>query len=476
MRRTLRSLGLCIAVCLVLVAGARAGELKPGVPFTDNAVLQRDVAVPVWGTAEAGEKITVSIGQQKKTATADKDGKWTVKLDALSAGGPFELAIEGKTKITLSGVMAGEVWLCSGQSNMAMKVSLAANAAEEVAAADFPQIRLLSGTGAPWAACSPQTVGSFSAAAYYFGRELHKTLKVPVGLINESVGGTSAVLWTPFDAVKAVPDLKRIVDSNDKMTADFPKLMADYEEKLKKWNETKEGIEPRKPRFRPPGVLYDTMIQPVAPFAIRGAIWYQGEADAGRPAEYGVLFPTMIKAWRKAWGQGEFPFLFVQLPNYAGINYTGVREAQAESLSVPNTGMAVAIDIGDAKNIHPKNKQDVGRRLALIALAKTYGQKVVYSGPVYDKFTIEDGKVRIQFKEIAGGLEVKGDELKGFTIAGEDKRFVPAQAKIDNGAVVVWSGLVPKPAAVRYGWEANPTCNLYNKEGLPAAPFRTDDW
>jgi sialate O-acetylesterase len=484
-KRTLAILLTCL-VLLTAVSAAPAADVKPALPFTDHMVLQRDVPLPVWGTATAGQKVTVSIGGQTKTATADKDGNWALKLDALAVGGPLEMTIEGAgaNKVVLKDVLVGEVWLCSGQSNMALRASKVNNAAEEMAAANYPQIRMITDTGA-WEVCSPATAGSFSAAGYFFGRELNKALKVPVGLIHESVGGTSARLWTPIETIRAIPELKAIEEAYNKAVTDLPKQMAAYEEALAKWKadtSTTKAAAPRKPGLRRPGSLYETMIQPVIPYAIRGAIWYQGEADAHASNEYRVLFAAMVQAWRKNWGQGDFPFLWVQLPNYAPLDYTKIRAVEEQSLAIPNTGMAVTIDIGDSKNIHPTNKQDVGKRLALVALAKVYGQKVVCSGPFYASMAVDGAKVRVKFKELAGGLVAKGagdakaDELTGFVIAGEDKKFVPAQAKIDGDSVVVWSEAVAKPVAVRYAWEADPKVNLYNKEGLPAAPFRTDDW
>jgi sialate O-acetylesterase len=513
------TLTILLTSLLVLVAtpAAPAADVKPALPFTDHMVLQRDVPVPVWGTADAGQKVTVILegisytpprygvpgtvlnGKQTKTAVADKDGNWALKLDAMPAGGPFEMTVEGAgaAKVTLKDVLVGEVWLCSGQSNMNMWVRSANNAAAEIAEANYPQIRMMTDRGA-WTVCTPETVRSFSATGYFFGRELNKALKVPVGLLHESVGGTSARLWTPWATIKAIPELKQIEADYDKAVADLPRQQAAYEEALAKWQATTQAVTtqpatgrapaaPRKPTVQKPGALYDTMIQPVIPYAIRGAIWYQGETDSGRPAEYRTLFPSMVQAWRKNWGQGDFPFLSVQLPNYSG-DFTAIRAVQEACLSLPNTGMAVTIDIGDTKDIHPKNKQDVGKRLALVALAKVYGQKVVCAGPMYGSMAVEGAKVRVKFKELGGGLvakaaaeanapaDAKAGEVLGFMVAGEDKKFVPAQAKIDGDSVVVWSEAVAKPVAVRYAWEADPKVNLYNKEGLPAAPFRTDDW
>ncbi|HUS47534.1 MAG TPA: sialate O-acetylesterase [Phycisphaerae bacterium] len=461
---------LCAAIALPAF-----GEVAPANVISDNMVLQRDMAAPIWGTAEPGEKVTVKIAGQSKTAAAGQDGKWALKLEPMKAGGPFDLTVAGKKTVTIKNVMVGEVWLCSGQSNMVWRVSGVLNAEQETAEANYPGIRMYTGVQGPWQVCSPSTARSFSAAAYFFGRELHKALGVPIGLINESVGGTSARLWTPPDAVKAVPELKPVIDASKAAEASHPQRLKRYEEALKKWQETKQGRQPRRPRLRKVGDLYESMVKPVIPYAIRGAIWYQGEADAGRHAEYRILFPTMIQAWRKAWGQGGFPFLFVQLPNYR-TSWMMIREAQQHALSLPNTGMAVTIDVGDLNNIHPKNKQPVGRRLALIARSKVYGQDVVCSGPAYDSFEVKAGEVHVKFTEVHGGLVSRGGEPGAFLIAGADRKFVPAQARIDGQTVVVSSPEVAKPVAVRYAWAPNPPVNLYNKAGLPAAPFRTDDW
>jgi sialate O-acetylesterase len=429
--------------CAVSVAGA---EVKlPGV-FGDHMVLQRDVAVPVWGWAEPGGEVTVTLAGQSQTAAADKDGKWSLRLNRMPAGGPYTLKVRGSSTLELGDVLVGEVWLCSGQSNMAMAVSGCNQYAEEQAAADLPKIRHFTvprrnaqapetTCGGAWTVCSPQTVGKFSGTAYFFGRTLHKELNVPVGLINSSVGGTPIEAWTgPKDS----------------------------------------------------GPLYNGMIAPLAPYAIRGAIWYQGERNAkvGQPEAYAAQLPALIGGWRGVWGQGDFPFLYVQLPNYTqpqqqpveNAGWVQIREAMLKTLAVPNTGMAVTVDLGEAGNIHPKNKQDVGKRLALWALAKTYGRDLVYCGPLYRSMRNEGDKIIVRFDQAGGGLVAKGDQLKGFAIAGADKEFRWADAAIEGDTVVVRSPQVKDPAAVRYAWASNPDGNLYNKAGLPASPFRTDDW
>ncbi|MBV8878339.1 MAG: sialate O-acetylesterase [Planctomycetaceae bacterium] len=469
-------------------------ELKLHTLFADHMVLQADFACPVWGTAEAGEEISVSIGGQKKTAKAEADGKWSLKLDPLKAGGPHEMTVAGKTSVTVKDVLVGEVWVCSGQSNMEWVVSNSNNFAEEKAAANFPNVRhflvkknpqdapvaTLSGD---WKPTTPETVGGFTAVGYFFGRELHQKLNVPVGLINTSRGGTAAQLWTSKPVLEGNATLKPIVDNFPKQMENYEKALAGHKEAVEKAKAENKPVPkaPNKPMS--PSCLYNGMIAPVIPYGIKGAIWYQGESNAGAAKQYQTLFPEMIKNWRKDWGQGDFPFGFVQLANYlprrdqpADSNWAELREAQTMTLSLPKTGMAVIIDIGDAKDIHPRNKQDVGKRLALWAQSQVYGKDLVYSGPLYESMKVEDNKARISFKHTGSGLEAKGEKLTGFAIAGEDRTFVWADAKIDGNTVLVWSDKVAKPAAVRYAWADNPECNLYNKEGLPASPFRTDDW
>jgi sialate O-acetylesterase len=380
----------------------------------------------------------------------------------------------------------------------------------EIAAADFPQIRLLivpckafdepqSNCGGKWAVCSPQTIRRFSAVGYFFGRELHKTLGVPVGLVDSSWGGTTAEAWTSRAVLQGDDDLAKLFTNYQEIVANWDpnKAQAEYERKMAVWKVevekakaegTKFPRDPYKP-FSPamapgPAKLYNGMVAPVIPLAIRGAIWYQGESNADRPDQYARLLPAMIRNWRADWGQGDFSFYIVQLANYREIKekpsdseWPRLREAQLKTMqTVPNTGMAVIIDVGAADDIHPKDKQTVGQRLALWAMAKDYGKDVVFSGPVFKSMEKQDGKCVLSF-DYADGLTAKGgEELKGFAIAGEGKKFIWAEAKIEGDKVVVWSEQVPDPVAVRYAWANNPVCNLYNAADLPACPFRTDDW
>jgi len=509
-----RSVSLHVSLALLLcglLTTAWADVKLPGV-MGDHMVLQQEVAIPVWGWAEPGEKVTVTLGDQSKTSTACEAGKWSVTFEAMKAGGPYVLKVQGKNLVELKDVLVGEVWLCSGQSNMQWTVSSSANRDEEIAAGDYPKLRMFtvdrktalepqSTCGGSWQVASPQTVGGFSATAYFFGRELHKQLGVPVGLINSSWGGTPIEAWTSQKDQEAVPELAAKVESHRKAVQSFDpenakkqyeKQLADWERttKAKGWSKNlprKPGL-PQNPGLSPhgPGSLYNGMIAPLAPYFIRGAIWYQGESNAGNAKIYGLQMKTMITNWRRDWKQGDFAFLSVQLPNFMApqqspsepvAGWPLLREEFVKTLALPNTGMAITIDIGEAKNIHPKNKQDVGKRLAQWALAKNYGKDCVASGPLYKSMQKQGDKIVLQFDYADGGLVVHGgDKLKGFAIAGEDKKFVWADAKIEGNSVAVSSAEVKSPSAVRYAWANNPDCNLFNKAGLPASPFRTDDW
>jgi len=621
--------------------------------FTNNMVLQQKTEVPIWGKATPTAKVTVQFQGQKKGTVAAEDSSWRVTLDSLAAGGPFEMTIIGKDTIRLQNVFVGEVWLCSGQSNMEMPLAGWGEIRDferEIAQAQWPQIRLFQVNHAmslfpqedvsasPWVECSPQTIPQFSAVGYFFGRALYKDLSVPIGLIHSSWGGTPAEAWTSAGSLTSLADYAPIIESMQTSAASEAQMKVEYDDKLAEWqalveqkvqsamadsatwesvaldesawNEmnlpvlwesagladfdgivwfrktftlpstlptetwtlrlgpiddqditfvngqqvgstdgynipreyaisgdklkpgdnviairvldtgggggvwgSKEQLQlinssgkqidlagkwryrssisitdiPPRPQspdspYRPT-VLYNAMSKPLMPFAIRGAIWYQGEANAGRAYQYRELFPTMIQSWRVNWQLGDFPFLFVQLANFqpsldhpADSEWAELREAQSMTLSLPATGMAVAIDIGDAKDIHPKNKQDVGYRLALNALAKVYQHKVIYSGPIYQSMSFEDNKIRLHFDHVGSGLMALGDKLTGFAVAGEDKVFVWADATIDGNTILVSHPDISRPVAVRYAWADNPICNLYNREGLPALPFRTDDW
>ncbi len=505
------SLFLLLVIALLAIGpDARADVRLPAI-IGDNMVLQRAIDAPIWGWADPGEKVTVVLGSQSKTATADADGKWMVRLDSMKEGGPVSMTVSGNNAITVQNILIGEVWVCSGQSNMGFTVSRAIEGEKEIAAANYPEIRLFSvplvGTQEPqydckgkWVVCSPETVGNFTAVGYFFGREVYNQIKLPVGLINTSWGGSSCEAWVRRAVLEADPAYASLVADFEKRCAEYDPeaAKAAYQKQREAWKirESKAKAEgkpapqapraPQDPRTgqHRPANLYNGMILPILPYAIRGAIWYQGESNAGRAYQYRDLFPKMITNWRQDWGQGDFPFYFVQLANYKAIqpepvdsDWAELREAQTMTLSLPGTGQAVIIDIGEADDIHPRNKQDVGRRLALWALAKDYGRDVLYSSPMYKSMEKDGSKIIVRFDHIGGGLVAKGGELlKGFAIAGADKKFVWAQARIEGDKVVVSSPDVPEPVAVRYAWADNPVCNLFSKEDLPACPFRTDDW
>jgi sialate O-acetylesterase len=470
-RPTLAALALAALACL---AGQPArADVKPHPLFSDGMVLQHQPdalqAVPVWGTAEPGEKVRAELVQGNFTGAGngvgDKDGKWRLFLPTPRAGGPYTLTLTGKNKVTIKDVYVGEVWVCSGQSNMEQALNNTDKGKEAIANSKNPRIRLfhvpykisaepVHEVNAKWKACGPDTVGGFTAVGYYFGRDLEKALNKPVGLIESNWGGTPAQAWTPRAFLEDNAGLKGLV----------PKAF-----------NTKDPHQGT--------VLYNGMIAPLQPYAIKGAIWYQGESNAGAAYQYRTLFPAMIRGWRTTWKQGDFPFLFVQLAPFeanwdkSGVTWAELREAQLlTSQQVKNTGMAVITDVGDLKDIHPRKKEPVGGRLALAARALAYGETLTYSGPLYNGLRVEGNKVVLSFKHVGKGLEARGGELKGFTIAGPDKKFHPAHAEIKRNTVVVWSDAVDRPAGVRYGWANFPEVNLFNKDGLPATPFRTDDF
>ncbi|HEY6805415.1 MAG TPA: sialate O-acetylesterase [Pyrinomonadaceae bacterium] len=652
---------LLLALFLFIVTPTFADVTLPAI-IGDNMVLQQDKKVRIWGWAQPKEQVTVALGTNKASTTADDNGHWQALIGPLKAGGPFEMTINGRNTLTIKNILVGEVWVCSGQSNMEWPLINARGGAETVANSNNPELRLftvqkatanapLEDVKGQWVVTSPENAGQFSAVGYFFGRELNQKLKVPVGLIHTSWGGTPAEAWTSRDALASVPELQPILDRFQDRLKDLPQRQQDYERRLAEWvhtnlyedtgnkgealgyatletnttdwqtmnlpqyfetagikmdgaiwfrkeveipaawagkpldlnltsiddydttyfNGTKVGgigrekpdsymvprrytipselvkagrnviavrvfdsageggfgsagrmtlspigssgseaialagpwsykietqLTPKTPDWgsRPeapgptnqnsPSVLYNAMIAPIVPLTIRGAIWYQGESNAGRAYQYRTLFPLMIRNWRTMWGEGDFPFYFVQLANWQPIKdqpgdseWAELREAQTMTLKEPQTGMAVIIDIGETNDIHPKNKTDVGHRLALWALANTYGQKLEFAGPTFNSFSVDGNKLRVKFKHTAGGLKTTdGAAPKAFAIAGEDHKFVWAEAKIDGDSIVLWSKDVAKPVAVRYAWADNPVTNLFSKIDLPAAPFRTDDW
>jgi sialate O-acetylesterase len=651
---------LLLPVILLSVSIAANADVRLPAVISDNMVLQQQAKVRIWGSANPGERVTVTLQQKSSSTVADKQGHWETWLDTGKAGGPFELTVKGDNLLTIKNVLIGEVWLCSGQSNMEWPLINTVGGADTVAQATYPEIRLftvekhtanapLADVEGHWVITTPDEAAHFSAVGYFFGRELYQQLKVPVGLIHSSWGGTPAEAWTSHEAMLSSPELKPILDRYESSLSAAPQAKEAYARALAEWEEknlyidsgnkgealgyadpsftttdwprmelpqqietagllidgaiwfrkvldlpqswagkelvlnlppiddhdvtyfngTKIGsigretpnsymvprkyvvpaslvhrgrnviavrvfdsageggfsrggamsigpagavesevislrgvwdykvelaLEPKHPDWgtRPeavgagnqnnPSVLYNAMIAPLVPFAIRGVIWYQGESNAGRAYQYRTLFPIMIRDWRRAWGSA-LPFYFVQLANWHASkaepdesDWAELREAQLMTLREPQTGMAVIIDVGDAIELHPRNKLDVGRRLAQWALAGAYGQKIVPSGPLFDRYTIEGDKVRVHFKYSGGLKTIDSGPVKGFAIAGDDRRFVWADARIEGDTVVVSSPKVSKPVAVRYGWADNPIVNLYNRAGLPASPFRTDDW
>ncbi|MBN2775281.1 MAG: sialate O-acetylesterase [Prolixibacteraceae bacterium] len=635
-------------ILLLVFSLSANGNIKLPKIFSSNMVLQQGIEIPVWGWADPGERVNVTFNNSTERIRADKEGKWRVSLPVQEYGGPYIMTITGNNSITFKNVMIGEVWVCSGQSNMEFRVSQAINAEEEIKDAKYPNIRLFTVpriiaqfpqddiSSGEWVECSPETVGGFSAVGYFFGRNLEEKLDVPIGLIHTSWGGTVAETWTSPETIEKDPDFAGSMEKLQQMDmekikeekmanikkilgGDVPKLdsgmvsgepvwsafdfndgywktirtpalwesqgyididgIAWYrkeiylnEEQTKNnltlhlgkiddsditWlngievgttnDYSKDRIYTVDAKYLRPGknmlvvrvndtgggggiygdpreqfiaigdekvdisgdwkfkiskasvestsvgpndfptLLYNGMLNPIIPYSIKGAIWYQGESNAGRAKQYQRIFPNMIKDWRQHWGQGDFPFFFVSLANYmravdvpSESEWAELREAQTLTLNLPNTGMAMAIDIGEALDIHPKNKQDVGYRLALNALEVAYGKDVVNSGPMYESVKFENGKAIITFKETGSGLNVKDKYgyIKSFTIAGADKKFQWAKAElVDDKTVVVYSDEVTNPVAVRFGWANNPDdLNLYNKEGLPAVPFRTDNW
>jgi sialate O-acetylesterase len=449
-RRAWRRLaGAAALVC----AGHALANVSVSNAFSNHMVLQRGMAAPIWGKADAGEQVAVTFRGQSKTAATGSDGKWTVAIDPLAAGGPFDLVIKGKNTVTVTDVMVGEVWQCAGQSNMDTRMSYYANYADSVRAANLPNLRYYTlrqpGQVTKWQVVTPGTVGDLSALGFFFGKEIQKSQNVPVGLVVTAVGGTFISQWLDPASLAADAVLKSNGDTAN-------------------------------------GNMYDQWVAPVVGFGLRGTVWIQGEQDrtSALAPLYRDRFQALIKGWRKAWGQGDFPFYFLQLANYSTVqtdaneNSTSsvIREAQRLALNLPQTAMAVAIDIGDVTELHFPDKRDAGMRLALPAKALLYGQTdLVYSGPMYATKSIEGAKIHLRFGQLGGGLVAKGGgSLKGFAIAGSDGKFVWAEAAIHGDTITVSSAQVTQPTQVRYDWGGNPTGNLYNAEGLPASPFQTE--
>jgi len=509
-----RQFGITLAVLavasLIPCVRAAAAVTLPAV-FSHHMVLQRDAAVPIWGWADPGEEVTVAIAGQTKTTTAAADKKWSIKLDKLSAGGPHALTVTGKNKLTITDVLVGEVWLASGQSNMVHIMQTSLDFEKERAAADFPKLRLFTVARAVgqtpqencrgnWLTISPRTVENVSAVAYHFGRELHQKLGIPVGVIVSALGSTPIEAWTSMDAQKSRPELKELLSSWDEKAATYESAAAKdaFEKDLAAWKDAaakaraegtpapREPKPPIHPRDQPahPAVMFNGMIAPLIPYALRGAIWYQGEFNSQRE-DYATLYrhqlPLLVSDWRARWGRNDLPFAWVQLPTFDTTTRSPrmpgwplIREGQLLSLTVPNTGMIVSIDLGEANSVHPLNKKAFAHRLALWARAEVYGGKVFWSGPLFASWKVQGSEIELSFRHTDGGLIAKNGDLTGFIIAGADKQWHPARARIVKDKVVASSPDVPAPVAVRYSWADNPEGNLCNAASLPASPFRTD--
>jgi sialate O-acetylesterase len=497
---TLFSNGKRELIASLALAGLAAFDLQAGLtvgtPFGNGMVLQRDMPIPVWGWASAGVEVTVSLSGNQQSAKTDQEGRWKVILPAMPAGGPHEMVVKGEGEIRFSDVWIGEVWICSGQSNMDMKLKDCDDAGSMIAAANLPKMRVLrlqaKSSGLPlerlespvaWTACSPETAGQFSAVAFYFGRELLQKLDVPVGLIVGAAGGTAIEPWVPREGMDRTPEVEK-----------WAKAARYVDEKhlsdLAAWEATEAKDRPKKPEHpymdpkndrRSLGNLYNGTFAPIAGYGIRGMIWYQGESNRGDSSQaYFYFFKALVNGWRAAWGQGEFPFYYVQIsalsswrPNW---HIPEIWEGQTMGLQIPNTGMAVIHDLCKTiTDIHPKNKEGVGQRLALWAFAKDYGFKdIPFSGPIFRSCEVEKNQIRIRFDYAFGGLKPRdGKPLDGFTIAGADRNFVPAKAEIDGDTVLVSSDEIKEPVAVRFAWSEEAQPNLVNGAGLPASPFRT---
>jgi len=492
-----------LILILISVTLAARGDVTLGPIFRDGCVLQREKPLRIFGRAEPGENVTVSFRGQTVTATLSPSGYWLAILSPAPASPqPAELVVRGHNTVTVRDVLVGDVWLCSGQSNMEMTVERAARAGQEIAAAAHPLIRHFKiphtvadhatrTADGQWLTCSPSTVADFSAVAYYFARTVQAEVPVPIGLINSSWGCTQIESWMSEPTLRADPAYAEILRRWQERLRDFPGAQADYERKLASWTAERLGAKQagqsfarRKPtapegagsRWQPAGI-YNAMIAPLVPASIRGILWYQGEANAERFSEYRSLFPAMIRQWRADFAQGDLPFYFVQLANLerprdaTGEQWAWQRQAQSEALKLPATGMAVTIDIGEPTDIHPKNKQEVGRRLALLALSRSYGLSRVDEGPTVESVTRDGATLRVTFRTAAGGLVASNPALSGFEIAGADGAYHTATALLDGKSVTLSATAVSKPTSVRYAWHNNPAVSLFDVQGLPAAPF-----
>ena len=492
----------CLLMAGVVFGSEACARVSVPSIFSDHMVIQAGMDAPVWGKADPNEGITVTLGTQTKTTKADALGQWKVKFEKLIPGSVGSLTIKGNTTLVIEDVAVGEVWLCAGQSNMKMTISQI-KAAEEIAPLSDPSgLTRMCWGGSRWGVIKGENLGNAAATAYLFGRELRRTLDMPVGLIVAAGNGSMIEAWTDLELQRSQKELQPMVENWLAKQAEY-NLEAEKVILEKKLGEHRMAVDLAKSQGKPiprpplltvppnktngfPGYLFNMQINPVIPFAIRGAIWYQGESNTATQSSgrlYERQLKLLISDWRSRWGQGDFPFVWVQLPNFEGtksklgLAWPEVRESMLNCLSLPHTGMAVTIDIGEAHNLHPINKQEVARRLSILALAKAYKKDIPCSGPLLDGHEIKDGQVICKFKFTEGGLKTRdGGELKGFMLAGNNHQWVKASAKIAGNHVVVSSHEITEPVAVRYAWADNPECNLVNGASLPASPFRTDQW
>lgn len=499
-----RVLGGTLAV-LAVAAHANV-ELAP--VYGDHAVIQRDRPVPVWGTAEPGEQVSVAFRGSSATVVAGKNGRWMATIGPFSASGEgAPLVVEGKNRVRLDDVVVGDVWLCSGQSNMELPVSMALDAKKEIAAAHYPLVRQIRFRHVPtpmpltrppntgWLSAEPKSVGDFSAVAYFFAREMSGRLNIPIGIVQSTYGGTPIEAWISPEALAKDPAYPA-VDARQKGATAVPFTVrkARYDEACAEWEKgermaaaagpaahdryLKEHGKPPSPLWPQceSSALFNAMIDPIVPCALRGVLWYQGESNADHPAEYRSLFQTLITSWRGYFRDSELPFYWVQLPDFeTNEPWAKLREAQSEALVLPHTAQAVAIDVGDPHNIHPRNKQAVGHRLALIVRAKLFSEAVEWSGPLFESVEREGSALRVHFSH-AKGLAAESGQVGALEIAGSDRHFHPAAGRIEGESIVISSPEVAEPVAVRYAFQSAPHANLYNAAGLPACPFRTDTW
>lgn len=522
-----RATGIALPVVVALLAGPLVSiafaKVKPSALFGSHMVLQRDAGIPVFGAADPGEEVTVTLAGRTASTRADVQGRWRVEFPAMPAGGPHEITISGADPGRLADILIGDVWVCSGQSNMKYPVWESLDAQESYKIADLPNVRLMivnaraesepqrEPADAAWKLCNRENVGGFSAVGFHFGRKLHERLNIPIGLIQSALGSSRAEAWSSRESLLSAPETKAILDYFEVLTAQYIQQRREYAVRfIAWWKDVESALQagdpiPEKPsspgtsRIGDPRITYDRPaclfnggIAPLTQMPIKGVIWYQGESNAGLSDQYRTLLPALIKGWRDKWEQPDLPFLILQLPGMPGpwakpddTTLAEMREAQLMTWqNVPHAGLAITLDCGADPNdpkqdwLHPPNKRPMGERLALVARAVVYGEAIEYSGPIYQSMIVEGAAARLIFTHAGSGLVSKGDTLEGFAMAGPDRKFLPAQARIDGQTIVVTSAQVADPLAVRYCFNTWPVPmgNLYNKEGLPASPFRTDDW